>query len=299
MISRNDIYAKKGVYSWAVKVDFTINSMGGFKDLSSVNTSLLWDQDYILRLETQKIHPQLEDAGATGYRLIIEATDTACDAEKLGVKLAYALLSIAIDKHWGMSLSWPDSPLPCRVIDRTASIGATMQGFGSVSSRINVSDFITGLEKYFTHHSNVPYSLLLSMELCASSHFENNNRSKLIMLVSAFEALAIQKDLSCELGSLLDDLKSIVNDFDIEDSSIKDSLLGQIGNLRRESIRRALKRLLNNAGLNEDDCKFVEEAYQARSKIVHEGHRVAELSLINSRLNSLLIKVYEAKLYDV
>ena len=65
-----------------------------------------------------------------------------------------------------------------------------MQGFGSVSSPISISEFVTKIESSFVDHSEVPYSLLLSMELCASSRFESNERSKLIMLVSAFESLA-------------------------------------------------------------------------------------------------------------
>lgn len=293
-MSRKDICEKIKIYSWATKVDFTLNSRGGFKDLENPNVSLLWNQKYILTLEPRKIHPQLESAGATGFRLRIDATETACDAENIGSKLAYALLSVAIDKHWGMSLSWPDSPLPCRVIDRSVSKGSSFQGlgFGSVTSHIEISKFISILEKEFSQHSKVPYSKLLSMELCASSHFESNNRSKLIMLVSALEALAGQLDLSSELGTLIIDLKSTVRNAVINDDSLKQSILGQIEGLKRESIRRAIRRLLVDEKLSKDDCEFVDEAYKARSKIAHEGHRVPELDTMNNRLESLLRQVY-------
>lgn len=297
MVSRIDIDTKKNIYSWSVMIDFTLNSMGGFKDFLGGNVSLLWDHDYILTLQTRKIHSQLESAGATGYRLIVEATETACDAESLGVRLAYALLSLAVDKNWGLSLSWPDSPLPCRVIDRTTSKGFSMQAFASITHHISTSQFVEIIENTFQHHQKVPYSLLLSMELCASSHCESNERSKLIMLVSAFEALAEQKDLSEIVNPLIKDLRSKVKEFGIEDESIKSSVLGQIDNLKRESIRRALKRLLADAQINEDDRNFVDTAYQARSYIVHEGKRVPELHLINHRLNLLLKKVYTANIF--
>ncbi len=292
MPSRKDIRNKPNVYSWATKVDFMLNSVGGFKDLDSANVSLLWDQDYILTLERRKIHPQLEDAGAAGYRLTIDATDTASDAENLGTRLAYALLNVAIERQWGMSLSWPDSPLPCRVIDRTASMGASVQGFGSSTSHVQTNEFVAALETGFEHHSQVPYSLLLSMELCASSRFENNNRSKLIMLVSAFEALAGQQDLSSDLGPLVMDLRSTIETFRIEDADLKASLLGQLEGLKRESVRRAIRRLLINTKLSKEDRDFVDEAYQARSKIVHEGHRVPELDAMTAKLDSLLKQVY-------
>lgn len=297
MVSRIDLEKKNSIYSWAVKIDFTVNSGGRIDDLVGSSASLLWLKDYILKIETRKIHPQLADSGATGYRLEAKAMQTACEAEALGVRLAYSLLSVAIEKNWGLSLSWPDSPLPCRVIDRTVSKGASSQAFLSVLKHIKTSEFVSGIEESFNHHEKVPYSLLLSMELCASSHFENNERSKLIMLVSAFEALAKQNDLSETVNPLIKDLKNKVKEFGLEDITIRDSLMGQIENLKRESVRRALKRLLANAGLDEDDRIFVDEAYQARSEIVHEGKRVPELHLFTGRLNRLLKQVYSSEIF--
>lgn len=298
MVSRIDLEKKDSVYSWSVKIDFTISSGGGIDDLVGSSASLLWLKDYILTIENRKIHPQLADSGATGYRLEAKATQTACEAEALGVRLAYSLLSVAIDKNWGLSLSWPDSPLPCRVIDRTVSKGMSIQCFGSTQKHIKTSQFVSGIEESFDQNDKVPYSLLLSMELCASSHFETNERSKLIMLVSAFEALAKQNDLSEIVNPLIKDLKNKVKEFELEDIMIKDSLMGQIENLKRESVRSALKRLLANASLDEDDRNFVGEAYQARSEIVHEGKRVPEIHLFNERLNSLLKKVYSSKIFQ-
>lgn len=296
MVSRVNLEKKKNIYSWSVMIDFMINSMGGIDDIEGDGLSFLWSKDYILTLEPRKINPQLEDAGSKGYRLICQATDTASDAELLGVKLAYSLLSLAIGKNWGLSLSWPDSPLPCRVIDRLASKGVSTQGFVTVTHHISTSQFVTEIENAFDNHDKVPDSLLLSMELCASSHFESNERSKLIMLMSAFEALANQNDLSEVVGPLIEELKSKVKEYELEDESIKSSILGQVSNLKRESVRRAIKRLLAKADISEEDRKFVDMAYQARSNVVHEGKRVPELSIINSRLNSLLNKLYSSNL---
>lgn len=297
MVSRIDLDRKNNIYSWSVKIDFMLNSMGGIKDFSGDSLSFLWCHDYILTLECRKIHPQLEDAGAKGYRLTAHATETACAAESLGVKLAYSLLSLAVVKNWGLSLSWPDSPLPCRVIDRTAAKGDVMQAFGSATHHVDTLHFISEIEKAYSIHQSVPPSLLLSMELCTSSHFENNERSKLIMLVSAFEALAAQLDLSEIVEPLIYELQSKVREYNFEDPSLRDSILGQISNLKRESVRRAIKRLLARIDLTEDDRDFVDIAYQARSAIVHEGRRVPELHLINARLNSLLKKLYSSNVF--
>jgi hypothetical protein len=95
-----------------------------------------------------------------------------------------------------------------------------------------------------------------------------------------------------KLGSLITDLKKIITHSDIEDDHLKNSLKGQVDGLKRESIRSSIKRLLSDSGINDDDKKFVDEAYKARSQIVHEGQRVPELSVMNSRLENILISVY-------
>ncbi|MFT6900300.1 MAG: hypothetical protein ACJAXS_000462 [Colwellia sp.] len=293
MTNKIDLCNKASVYSWGVKIDFVINSRGGFSEVDETSFSFLWNHDLILTLEPRKIHPQLADAGSKGFRLIINATDTASEAERVGAKVAYSLLDFCIQRRWGIELSWPDSPLPCRVIDRTTSPGMTFQGFGTVTSHVKVSEFVNALETSFSHHDTIPYSLLLSMELYGSSHFENNQRSKLIMIMSSLEALAGQQDMTDKLGSLITDLKKVITQSPLDDDRLKNSLRGQIDGLKRESIRSAIKRLLSDSGINDDDKKFVDEAYKARSEIVHEGQRVPELSVMNSRLENVLISVYK------
>lgn len=292
MTIKTKIANKPSVYPWGVKVDFMINSKGGFSDLNGDNLSLLWHQDLILTLESRKIDPRFSDAGAKGYRLTASATDSASEAEAIGLKLAYSLLQFCIDKGWGVSLSWPDSPYPCRVIDRERGAGLSFQAFSQALCPVKISEFVGDLETSFSTHNDIPYSLLLSMELFASSHFENNQRSKLIMIVSALEALARQKDLSDELSEVISELTLVIKDTDIKDESLKRSLIGQVKNFKRESIRRALKRLLQEHTISQDDQRFVDEAYQIRSSIVHEGKRVPEISTINIKLERILREVY-------
>ncbi len=261
--------------------------------MDETSFSLLWHHDLILTVEPRKIHPQLSDAGAKGFRLVINATDTASEAENVGAKVAYALLDFCIQRRWGVELSWPDSPLPCCVIDRTTGPGITCQAFATAIGHVKVSEFANALESSFSHHKKIPYSLLLSMELYASSHFENNQRSKLIMIMSSLEALAGQKDLADKLGTTIKDLKDVVKESEIQDQRLKNSLMGQIENFKRESVRGAIRRLLKDSQISEEDITFVDQAYSARSKIVHEGKRVPELSILNSKLENILISVYK------
>lgn len=292
MPSTEDISTKPHVYSWSTKVDFILNSVGGFKDLDSDSARVPWRENLILTLEKQDIHPNLVGAGATGYRFTLEATETACEAEELGKRLACALLKVAIDRQWGLRLSWPDTPLPCRVVDRTASRGATMQAFASVTGHLTLADFASTLQETFKKLSKAPYRLLLSMELCASARFEADNRAKLVLLVSALEAIAEQQNFDTELTELITNLSKIISDFTIAEASLKESLLGQVQNLKRESSRRAIKRKLREAGLSVQELAFVEVAYGARSKVVHEGLRVPELNAMTTELDRIIQRVY-------
>ena len=290
MPSKLDIANKPNVYGWAAIVDFNINSVGGFTELGDGKATLLWKRDLILTLEPRKIHPSLSGSGTKGFRISVEATDTACDAERLGMGLAHSLLSVAIKRSWGMSLSWPDQPLPCRVIDRTVSEGFSVRGSASITSRTDTESFVEAIDSEFDE--NVKYNVLLSMELCASSRFENDNRAKLIMLVSAFEALAKQNNLIAKVGSLVLDLKTLVSESEL-DEGLKKSLAGQIEGLKRESVRGALRRFLDNLGVCNSDLRLVESAYGARSKIVHEGRRVPELDAMTGKLDLLLRDIYQ------
>jgi hypothetical protein len=296
MTSADDISAKPHVYSWSTKVDFVLNSVWGFKDLDSDSVCVPWGEDLVLTLEKQAIHPNLQEAGATGYRFTLDATETACEAEELGKRLACALLKVAIDRQWGLRLSWPDTPLPCRVVDRTASRGATMQGFGSVTGYLTLSDFTSALQESFRKLLKAPYRLLLSMELCASARFESDNRAKLILLVSALEALAEQREFASEVIDLINKLSALIDKTQIEDASLKDSLLGQVRNLKRESSRRAIRRKLRDAGFSDQDLTVGEEAYSARSKVVHEGLRVPELAAMTAELDRLIGLVYSREI---
>ena len=305
MTSRKDIFHKKSVYGWSAKVDFTLGHGGGIHELNHLFeqvpgepfraqalASLLWNQDYILTLESRKLHDFQQGGGLKGFRLTVHAEDTACGAESLGTRLAYALLTIAIERRWGMALAWPDSPLPCRVIDRNVSSGFTGSAFATVTSYMYMKDFLPKLEDGFAKHVDVPYRLLWSMELVVSSRLESNSRSKLVMLTSALEALADQHDLSEHVGELVARLVDVVDQSEIGDASLKNSIVGQVRNLRRESSRRAVNRLVLESGMAAEDAEFVEKAYSTRSKIVHEGKRIPELDAMVHRLEEVLIRLY-------
>ena len=293
MTSRTETSNNKSRYSWAVRVDVVLDSRGGFKDYAGGSVSLLWQEEgLVLRLERRNIAPWLESAGATGYRLTAEATETACEAEALGCRITAAILSVALKKHWGLTLSWPDSPLPCRVVDRTVSRGITAHGFGTVTSHVDFEELTREFDAAFASYAVVEPRLLLSLELCAASRCESSSRSRLVMLVSAVEAVAEQRDLGDEVAALVKELVSCVEGASVSDDAVKRSITGQVQHLQRESARRAMLRLFISLGFKNEERELVEEAYSARSKIVHEGARVPGLDGLVIEVDRLVVEMH-------
>lgn len=295
MADLEDIASKPHVYSWSTKVDFVLNSAGGFKGLEAESTAVPWQQPFVLTLRNTEIHPNLAGAGASGHQLVLDAAETACEAEELGKRLTLALLKLAADKHWGMRLSWQDTPLPCRVVDRTSAPGARLQAFLSVTGHISIEEFAELLEATFNRVQQTSYRLLLAMELLASARFETDNRAKLVLSVSALEAVSEQRDLTEALEPAVAALVSVARDT-LADKALQDSVIGRIREFRRESVRQAIRRTVRSAGCSESDLASVEEAYGARSKILHEGRRIPEIGLIVGTLEGVLDKILNYEL---
>lgn len=289
---KSQIDKKLSVYPWAVKVDFFVNERAQFKDFDGNQLSVLWEEDLILELKSQSASKLNSSREGKAYTLIAKATNSAAAAEAIGVKLAYCLLKFCIDKEWGITLSWPDTPYPCRVLDR--GVGSQLNISGSVQAinPVDVSAFASGVSCAYTDYDSVPESVLLSMELFAASSFEFNQRTKLIMQVSSLEALAKQKDFSFELDGTIKELLKIVRNNNQIEGGLKSSLCGQIENLKRESIRQALKRLLKEQNMKDSDIKFIEKIYNIRSSIVHDGERIADLQSYNLELSTLLRRLF-------
>jgi hypothetical protein len=138
--------------------------------------------------------------------------------------------------------------------------------------------------------------LLLSMELFASARLEATERTRFIGLVSALEPLAKQKQLEYpNLNQIIQDAVSKVKDsLDIPEN-VKRSIIGSIGNLKRESVSQAIYRLLEtHLPGDERALKIIKEAYTIRSKLLHEGFTDADLSEESNKIENIIRRIYAA-----
>jgi hypothetical protein len=157
---------------------------------------------------------------------------------------------------------------------------ALIIGSGPVS--ILCDSDINIFENLLSKYTNLNYiksdRILRAIQIYNSSNYLTivNYSARFILLISAIESLIEPDVVSKELSSFIDLTQTEVNKIDI-DQKEKESFKGQLGNLKKASIRRAglklIEQLLDNSKKYNGypPATFFDLAYDLRSKFVHEG----------------------------
>ena len=229
------------------------------------NVTLLLADGTLARIRPDR---SLEWEGAKRYEMELIGFPTASEAEEAGLQMAHALLLSAVSMDFGLRLSY-QSHKPPAVFDRTASIGTLISGeFCSSWPQEVVLD---ELERAIASPIR-DRRLLLSMELFSAAALESNDRARFVMVVSALEPLAGQQDMGLEVSRAVD---SLCVQFDADPSvpsTVRESVRGRLLQLKRESVRQALKRLCA-AWFPSEPAAWtnIDRAYDLRSELLHEG----------------------------
>ena len=274
---------------YGVKIELHVMTYGDLGNLH--NTCFLLDTGSYFTLKAvdkapweagQKLHVELE-----GFA-------TASSAEHSGKKLIQAILWCAIKYRRTIKLNYQTYE-PAYVYERNRSKGS------SISSDVDLSlPPILVINEICDGYSKLPDpdpNLLLSMEVFAASKLETSERAKYLSMVSAFELLADCKSLGEEVEEFLKSTeKSLKSNPDIPEH-LKTSLSGRLLQLKKESIRQALKRFVKEMFPEHSDIiKIIEEAYSIRSQITHEG-RPNNLDIdLNSKMDEfekIIISIYQ------
>ena len=92
------------------------------------------------------------------------------------------------------------------------------------------------------------------------------------MLVSALEPLAKAASLGDEVSEYVDKCIAELKSESKIEQPIVNSLRGRLLELKKESIRRAIKRILNELNLNNKAISDeIDQAYSLRSQLIHNG----------------------------
>jgi hypothetical protein len=264
LAERSKIVSRPEKRRYGTKLVFQVLSKGFLGNLEHV-TILLDDGAYV----TLAPERQASWEGGQRFSLTLEGFPTASQAEEHGRRLVQGLLWTSISLNFGVRLNY-NTQEPTTVYDRLVSPGFSMSAeFGTSFPPHWVIDRL--LAAYMLP-SLVDRTLLLSMEIFCSSHLEASDRAIFLSTVSALEPLATAEHLGPAVDAFIDDcLAQIKNHNEIQPDHLQ-SVKGRLNDLRKESIRQALKRLIK-AKLPEDISApgIIDDAYNLRSQLIHSG----------------------------
>lgn len=256
------------------------------------NATLMVPDGTIITIASDQMAPW---EGGRRYVATLEGFSTAAAAEGAGHHLCQALLACAVGMKFGMRFRY-GSHEPPAVFDRTVSEGCRALAFG-----VSFWDQDRFLDDFFAAMKSpaADRRVLLSMELFAAAHLEASQRTKFVMAVSALEPLAHQQLLDAEASNEIDRLLATFDSSAVPEE-LRDSLRGRIKDLKRESVRQALKRLCRHWFATEPEAhKAIDRAYKLRSELLHEGKLSDPDVLLDEELHSIsyyLRRIYQQEL---
>jgi hypothetical protein len=289
-VERKLILAKDHRRKYGVRLTFQVQRAAHIGELERV-TLLPPDGSVVTILPDDAFDFEVE--GGKSYDLTVEGFSTASDAEAAGMQMAQALLLCAVSLDFGLRLSYR-SHEPPTVFDRTLSAGmfGLATGYTNWPQDVVLSELWRAIETPLRDRR-----LLLSVELFASAALESNDRARFVMTVSALEPLAIQDALGPEVSDVVDSLAFELSTNASIPAELKDSLKGRLLQLKRESVRQALKRHCRRWFPDDHDAwKNLDHAYGLRSQLLHEG-RPSDLDILLAEqtrtVSSYLRAIYE------
>lgn len=213
-----------------------------------------------------------------GLNLCMEGFKTASEAEATGKSFVLGLLWHAISENIGLRLDY-NSPLPCKVYNRSNG-GFRLEAHAEarVYGKYNNTDFISATYDSFVGELPLFDKLALSMELFCQSKFETSPNSRFLSLMNSLEALVQQEKYGENVKNFVTKCVDLLESFqDIKESS-KVSLKGRLKDLERQSVRQAIKKLINTHCISPEAFKKIDTLYKERSKLVHEAEKIHGLN---------------------
>lgn len=236
---------------------------------------------------------QLAWEGGRRFSLTLEGFPTASQAEEHGRRLVQGLLWTAISLNFGVRLNYHTYE-PTTVYDRLRSLGFSMFGEGTTS--FPPDWVIDRLQAAYMLPKSVDRTLLLSMEIYCASQLEASDRAIFLSTVSALEPLAKAELLGSEVDAFIDECSAQLEKKDEIEPEYRQSLQGRLNELRKESIRQALKRVIRAKLPNDASAQgIIDYAYNLRSQLIHRGipeNLDIDFSVETRKVSSILRQLY-------
>jgi hypothetical protein len=137
---------------------------------------------------------------------------------------------------------------------------------------------------------------LLSMEIFTSSSLEASDRAAFLTAVSALEPWGEEQALGQEVDAFVERCLLSLRDAASIDRKHRASLEGRLNQLRRESIRQALRRFITTRLPDHPNApEVVDHAYGLRSELIHNGRLSdydIDLAAETRKISNLLRVIY-------
>ena len=307
-------YLPINTHPYLVRVLITIGSNAEL--IGEDNLRLPFAGNYILTAFKDDPTPTEQANFFKRITVDLESFSSLEDANKAGNLLVSSLLWTAVSKRVTIGVK-KYKDFPFAVLDRNElpkiKSQAELISFYNISSE----EIYSLAEKVYLTEKVLPNNVITSMELYASARLESTEMARFITLITAVEALAEQREYSEALKKLFDGFASSLKDSELfkkegtsplfakednplsfeEKESIKSSLVGRINgknSLYQESVRQAIKRTVKKYTQERDNVDFVDKAYRQRSDILHNGIIPSELSILTTRLENIIRKIYSS-----
>ncbi len=135
------------------------------------------------------------------------------------------------------------------------------------------------------------------MDLFASARLEKSENARFIALITAIEALLEPVEYGGQVCELIAHFTEQVDSVENMDDLIKGSIKDRLKYLKQETITKSIRRLIRKTlPGNKRIENFMVEAYEVRSKLVHEGKSDENLGELILKVNEIMAKVYAALL---
>lgn len=260
---------------YGVKVRFHVQTAGDLGYAEEVSVPLATGA--FLSISPARAAPW---EGGKNYLVTLEGFATATAAEMAGRRLVQALLWASISADFSLRLEYL-SYEPFAVFERNRSEGLICEGYGEVGRNAEV--VLGELGSAYEVFPEPDPNILLSMEIFCSAQLEGSQRAVFLALVSALEPLAQETSLGTEVEAFVDTCITKIRDENSIPTQIKCSLQGRLRDLKHESIRQAIKRIVSKTLPDDPEAwKIIDGSYNLRSQIIHGG-----------RPNDLDIDLYE------
>lgn len=285
------IFGKPEKRPYGARLEFQVLHVGFLGDIE--NATILLDSGAVATLAPIR---QTSWEGGRRFEFRLEGFSTATAAEAQGRQLSQAILWTAISLNYGLRLSYRTQE-PAVVFERLRTSGTTMWGEGTVSwnPQVVLQQLVAGFA------AAIPDSqTLLSMEIFSSSSLEASDRAAFLTAVSALEPFAEEQPMGQVVDTFVDGcLMSLRADQSISQPH-RFSLEGRLHQLRRESIRQALRRFVATKLPDYPAAPdFADAVYGLRSELIHSGRLSdydIDLAAETRKISNLLRLIYARSL---